>query len=177
VEAENLIRVGALAGLGPIPSLLRELKATAHMPGQLALFGAPTALEQDWSTAEQVAAQEELLGAGVTAHRLELVQDRIEKAGALTTVGAAARLGHKVRVAGSRQTWHRTPTARGDFIYFMSLEDLEGMLDVIIYGDVYRKHKSAFATGGPFVIEGTVELDPTRGEPAIHAERVWPLAP
>ncbi len=174
-EAENLVRVGALAGLGTIPALLRELTATAHAPGQMALFGLPPASEPEWSLAEQVAAQEELLGAGVSAHRLELVQDRIEKAGALTTVGAAARLGEKVRVAGTRQTWRRTPTTRGDYLYFMSLEDLEGMLDVVIFGDVYRRHKRAFDTGGPYIIEGTVELDPGRGEPAIRAERVWPL--
>jgi DNA-directed DNA polymerase III PolC len=174
-EAENLVRVGALAGLGTIPALLRDLSATARRPGQMALFGVPAQEGPDWSLAEQVAAQEALLGAGVAAHRLELVKDRIEKAGALTTVGAAARLGEKVRVAGMRQIWRRTPTTRGDYIYFMSLEDLEGMLDVVIFGEVYRRNKAAFATGGPYVLEGVVELDPGHGEPAIRAEKVWPL--
>jgi DNA polymerase-3 subunit alpha len=176
VEAENLIRVGALAGLGPIPALLREVKATARMPGQMALFGPPASSEADWSLDEQVAAQEALLGAGVSAHRLELVQDKIAATGALTTVAAAARVGERVRVAGMRQTWRRVATSRGGFMYFMSFEDLDGMLDVILYDDVYRRDRAALADGGPFVVEGTVELDPTRGEPAIRAERLWPLA-
>jgi DNA polymerase-3 subunit alpha len=156
--------------------LLRELKTGGGQPGQLALFGLPSADEPDWTLVERVAAQEELLGVGVDAHPLELVADRVAKSGALTCVAAAAKLGQKVRVAGVRQMWHRTPAQRRDYIYFMSLEDLEGMLDVVIFGDVYRKHRAAFETRGPFVIEGDVELDPGRGEPAIRAEKVWSLA-
>ena len=176
LEAENLARVGALRGLGTIPAMLRDLRSGAAKPGQLALFGLAAAVEEpEWSLAERVAAQEELLGAAVDANPLELHADRIAKSGALTTVAAAAQLGRKVRVAGLRQTWNRTPTTRGDFIYFMTLEDLEGMLDVVISGDVYRKFKRAFDLGSPFVLEGTVELDPGRGEPAIRAERVWSL--
>jgi DNA polymerase-3 subunit alpha len=73
-----------------------------------------------------------------------------------------------------RQSWIRAASAkRGDFIYFMSLEDLEGMLDVTIFGDVYRRYRSVLSASGPFVIEGLVERDAERGEPALRAERVW----
>jgi len=173
-EAENLVRVGALEGLGRIPALLRELKAGDWSPGQFALFESEPQDEEDWSLGEKVAAQEELLGASVAAHPLELMADKIAEAGALTTVGAVASVGQRVRVAGMRQTWRRfASTRRGDYLYFMSLEDLEGMLDVVIFGDVYRRYRSALSTPGPFVIEGMVELDPARGEPVIRAERVW----
>jgi DNA polymerase III alpha subunit len=175
-EVENLVRVGALAGLGTIPALLAELKATAHQPGQLTLFGGPESqAPDDWTLAERVAAQQALLGAGVDAHQLELVADKIEKAGALTTVAAAARLGQVVRVAGMRQTWRRTRTVSGDYLYFMSFEDLEGMLDVVIAGEVYRRYRSALGAGAPLVLEGRVDLDPRQNEPFIRAERLWPL--
>jgi len=59
---------------------------------------------------------------------LELAAGPITAAGALTTVEAAARLGSRVKVAGMRQTWRRSVTTRGDYIYFMAMEDLEGML-------------------------------------------------
>jgi DNA polymerase III alpha subunit len=175
-EAENLIRVGALEGLGAIPALLREVKAGNWQPGQFALFDSAPANADDWTLAEKVAAQEALLGASVAAHPLELHSARIAKAGALTTVGAAARLGQHVRVAGMRQTWVRSATARGGFIYFMTLDDLEGQLDVVIFEDVYRKSKNALTnSAGPFVIEGTVELDSARDEPALRAEKIWRL--
>ncbi len=175
-EADHLVRVGALEGLGTIPGLLAQLKTSARRPGQLALFDAPAESAEDWTTAEKVAAQEMLLGASVTAHPLELVAERIGRAGALTTVGAAGRVGQRVRVAGMRQTWRRTRTAKGGYLYFMALEDLDGMLDVVISGEVYQRHRTAFSGPGPYVLEGTVELDTRRGEPFIRAERAWPLA-
>jgi DNA polymerase III subunit alpha len=174
-EAEHLIRVGALEGLGSIPALLSLLKTSARHPGQLALFETPEISGEDWTLAEKVAAQEQLLGASVTAHPLELVAGRIAKAGALTTVGAAGRLGQRVRVAGMRQTWRRTRTARGGYLYFMALEDLEGMLEVVISGEVYQQYQTALSKPGPYVLEGTMELDENRGEPVIRAERVWRL--
>jgi DNA polymerase III subunit alpha len=176
-EADSLIRVGALDGLGSIPALLAQLKTSARRPGQMALFEVPDESGDDWTLAEKLAAQEALLGASVTAHPLELAADRIGRAGALTTVNAAGRVGQRVRVAGMRQTWRRTRTAQGGYIYVMALEDLEGMLDVVIPGDTYQRYRSAFSQPGPYVLEGTVELDPHRGEPVIRAEHIWPLAP
>jgi DNA polymerase-3 subunit alpha len=174
-EADSLVRVGALDGMGSIPALLSDLKAEPRLPGQLALFGLEAPAVPDWPLAEKVAAQEALLGVGVDAHPLELFTDRLARGGALTTVQAASRLGRRVRVAGMRQSWHRAPTVRGDFIYFMSLEDLEGMLDVVIFPDVYRRHRAALSDPGPYVLEGLVEMDSARGEPAIRAERIWRL--
>lgn len=175
-EADHLIRVGALEGLGSIPTLLAQLKTSARRPGQLALFDTPAQSGEDWTVGEKVAAQETLLGASVTAHPLELVAERIGRAGALTTVGAAGRVGQRVRVAGMRQTWRRSCTVQGGYIYFMALEDLDGMLDVVIPGEVYQRYRTAFSGPGPYVLEGMVELNARQGEPVIRAERIWPLA-
>jgi DNA polymerase III alpha subunit len=173
-EAEYLIRVGALEGLGVIPSLLHQLKTHEWQAGQFNLFATETTAEDDWSLAEKVTAQEELLGASVAAHPLELVAERLAKGGALTTLMAASKLNQRVRVAGMRQTWVRSATSRGGFIYFMTLEDLEGQLDVVILEDVYRKSKAALSNSvGPFAMEGIIELDESRGEPTLRAEKIW----
>jgi DNA-directed DNA polymerase III PolC len=176
VEAENLARVGALEGFGPISALLRQLAAGGWRGGQMPLFtlDAPAA-EDDWPLADKVAAQEALLGVGVIAHPLELAAAQIATAGALTTVEAAGRLGQRVRVAGMRQTWRRSRTISGDYIYFMAMEDLEGMLEVVIAGNVYRAGREALKGPGPYLLEGTVELDREKGEPFIRAERVGKL--
>jgi DNA polymerase-3 subunit alpha len=175
-EAETLIKVGALEGFGPIPTLLRVLKGEDWQAGQMALFESSTDDGEDWPLAEKAGAQEELLGVGLVAHPLELMSGAIAEAGALTTVSAAGRVGQRVKVAGMRQTWHRTRTVRGDYIYFMSLEDLEGTLDVVIFGDVYQRHRPALASGaGPFIIEGMLESDSEREEPILRAEKVWRL--
>jgi DNA polymerase III alpha subunit len=130
-----------------------------------------------------VAAQEAILGVGVAAHRLELFARQIAAAGAVTTVEAAARLGQPVRVAGMRRTWHRSaspgtagkPGMSGGYTYFMSLEDLEGLLEVVISAEIYRRSRAALSTPGPYIVEGRVELDPEIGELFIRAERIVQL--
>ncbi len=175
IEVDNLVRAGALEGFGTIPTLLRQLEHGGWQGGQLSLFAMGEEQQDDWSLEQKVTAQEELLGTGVIAHPLELVKDQIAAANALNTVDAAARLEQQVRVAGMRQTWRRSITTRGDYIYFMSLEDLEGMLDIVITSEVYRRSKTALSTPGPYVIEGRVDLDDQRGEPFIRADRIWSL--
>jgi len=174
-EAENLARAGALEGFGAIPVLLRQIASASWRGGQLPLFAETFTDGEEWSLAEKVAAQEAVLGVGVVAHPLELVAEEIMASGALTTVEAASQIGKRVRVAGMRQTWRRSLTARGDYIYFMSLEDLEGMLDVVIVSEVYRHNRAALSSPGPYIIEGIVELDKGEVEPSIRAEKVEPV--
>lgn len=175
VEAENLVKVGALDDFGTIPVLLHQLEHGGWKGGQLSLFSMGESSAEDWSLAQKVQAQEEILGMGVIAHPLEQVEKQIAEAGALSTVDAASRLEQHVRVAGMRQIWRRSRTTRGEYIYFMSLEDLEGMLDVVITAEVYRQSKAALSTAGPYVVEGRVDMDSQRGEPFIRAERIWAL--
>ena len=175
VEAENLVRAGALEGFGTIPALLQRLKGGGWRGGQLALFEPDGPAGEDWSLEQKVAAQEAVLGASLAAHPLELQAGRLAAAGAVSTVEAAARLGQRTRVAGMRQTWRRSHTARGDYIYFMALEDLEGMLEVVLSAEVYRRGRQALSSPGPYVIEGTVLFDEEKGEPFIRAERVEAL--
>lgn len=179
LEVENLVKVGALGKFGTIPGLLKQIQTGSWRARQLRLFSIeedlPHEIEEDWSIKEKVDAQQALLGVSVVAHPLELVADRIADAGALSTVDAAASLGKQVRVAGMRLTWRRNYTTHGDYIYFMSLEDLEGMLDIVLFSDVHRRYRKVFSSPGPYVIEGVVEMNEARGEPFLRAERVWQL--
>ena len=176
-EANNLIRCGALDGLGPIPALLRQVESGGWRPGQLSLFdqagfGQAEISGEDWSLIEKVAAQEEILGISVDAHPLELAADRIAAAGVISTLEAAERVGSRVRVAGMRLSGRRSRTAKGEMMAFLTLEDLEGMLDVVVFPDAYRRSRSALSGPGPFLVEGTMVTEANRAEPLLHAERV-----
>lgn len=173
-EVENLVRCGAAEGLGTIPALLDKLKTGGWRGGQLSLFSSDETLD-DWPVERKAAAQEAILGVSVIAHPLELHASQIATSQAITTLEAAQRLGQHVRVAGMRQTWRRTRTSQGGYLYFMSLEDLEGMLDVLLFEDVYRRYRQELRAGGPYVIEGLVETNPVTVEPVIRAERITSL--
>jgi error-prone DNA polymerase len=176
IEAENLIQAGALEGFGSIPSLLRQAGAGSWQGGQLPLFDMQTwglaGEVEDWSLAEKMAAQNAVLGVSVIAHPLDLAAEAIRKAGAINTVEAAARIGQRARVAGVRQMWRRSAGEHGEIIYLMSFEDLEGMLEVLIPGSVYRRYQNEISGDIPFLVEGEILLNPSIGEPFIRAERL-----
>jgi DNA polymerase-3 subunit alpha len=174
-EAQNLVKVEALEGFGTIPTLLHRLSLGGWQGGQLSLFGAPDVSQEDFSIAEKAQAQEEILGASVVAHRLELYTNQISESKAMTTVEAAGRIGQQARVAGIRQFWRRSSTSKGEAIYFMSLEDLEGTLQVVISAETYRRCRNELRLVGPFVVEGSMEMDSRQIEPSLRADRIWAL--
>ena len=173
-EAENLARVGALEGLGRIPSILRRLEGHRWQAGQRSLFdwGEPEPEEEDWSVEAKVSAQQELLGASLEADPLELAADRIAAAGAISTLEAAARIGQRVTVAGLRQSSHRSRTSKGEIMMFLTLEDLAGMLDLVLFPDAYRQAQAAISSNKPLLVIGKVEMDASRGEALMRVERV-----
>jgi DNA polymerase-3 subunit alpha len=178
-EAEDLARVGAFEGLGAIPAVLRRLQSGGWQAGQPSLFEWSTfggmANGEDWTLEQKVAAQEELLGISLDAHPLELAADKISSAGAITTVEAAGRVGQRVTVAGIRQSGHRSRTAKGLLMLFMTLEDLAGMLDVAVFPEVYRQARGFIHSPEPFLVTGVIKTDPGRSEPLLMAEKVMRL--
>ncbi len=193
-EAADLVRVGALDGFGTIPELLQRLQGAGPRKrsgkpgpaGQLSLFEYPQSGheylpggikeqeggEEDWTQEQKVAAQEALLGVSLEAHPLELVAEKIRASGAITTIEAAGQIGQRVTVAGLRQSGHRSRTARGEYMMFLTLEDLAGMLDVVLFPDTYRRSKEAVQSSSPLLVTGVVEMDASRGEPLLRAEKL-----
>jgi len=176
-EAENLVKVGALEGLGAIPALLSALEKGIWRSGQPSLFSlTPNDFSgEDWSLTQKLDAQIELLGIGVDAHPLERYQQQIQAAGVVSTLQAVERIGQPVRVAGIRQSIHRSRTAHGEVMAFLSIEDQEGMLDLVVFPGVYRRFRHVFSSQIPFIVEGVVELDEDHTEPYLLVQKVEPL--
>jgi DNA polymerase III subunit alpha len=172
-EAENLIRVGALEGLGTIPALLSGLEEGIWRSGQPSLFSIESSAysSDDWSLEQKLDSQVALLGIGVEAHPLELFRDQIHAAGAISTLEAVERIGQQVRVAGIRQSMHRSRTAQGELMAFLSIEDQQGMLDLVVFPVVYEQHRSVLSSRNPLIVEGVIELDESHTEPFLRVER------
>ena len=180
VEAENLVSVSALDGLGTIPALLQQLEnGVGWRKDQLPLFAADQWVSddnhEDWTLEQKVDHEEAILGAGVTAHRLDLVAGKVAAAGAISTLDAAGKTDQRVRIAGTRQSWRRAGSARGEAVYFMSLEDLDGSINVFITSEVHKRHQHVFSSLRPFLVEGILEMNQAAGEPSLRAEKAWRL--
>jgi DNA polymerase III alpha subunit len=172
-EAVNLAKVGAMDGFGNIPGILRRLQS-GWQAGQMSLFGRVD-VGQDWTLEQKVAAQMKILGASLDAHPLELGAKKIATTGAITTLEAAERIGRRVTVAGVRQTSHHSRTAKGESMLFLTLEDLHGTLDSILFPDAYRAAKSLLGSSAPLLVTGIMEMDTDRGVSFLRVERVIQL--
>lgn len=172
-EAENLIRVGALEGLGSIPRLLETLRSGVWRKNQPGLFDwdQPQQAAPDWERSDLAAAQEQILGISLSLHPLERYQTELNHYEVCSTAQAVEHSGQSVIIAGMRITSRRTRTGKGELMFFLSLEDLEGMLDVVFFPAVYRAYRQELHGAGPFLIRGTVEMDES-GEPWLRAEKV-----
>ncbi len=173
-EAESLAKVGALEGLGTIPAILRRLES-GWKAGQPGLFTWNDLDGEDWTLEAKVAAQQELLGISLAAHPLELLIDKITAARAISTLDAVERIGQRVTIAGVRQTSHRSRTAKGEPMLFLTLEDLSGMLEVVFFPNAYRQAKEMVSSSQPLLVTGTMEMDVSKGEPFLRAERAASL--
>ncbi len=175
-EAENLARVGAYDGFGTIPSILQRLQGSSWRAGQPSLFdwgiSNSGANPQDWTMEQKMFAQRELLGISVEAHPLEFLSDQIAATGAISTSEAVSRIGQKVSVAGIRQSGHRSRTGKGELMMFFTLEDLSGVLDVVVFPEVYRSAHNIFHSSDPFLVTGTIKLEDGRNEPLLIANKI-----
>ena len=172
VEAENLARVGALEGFGTIPVILARLGRGGWQQGQPALFDFPVpGTGADWPLDERVAAQETILGAGLDAHPLDLLDpDRVAGLGAKPVSDESLIVGEPVKVIGIRQSLQRFFHA-GETRFLLELEGPLGFVPVLIRSEVYSRIRGA-PGNAPLIVSGSVRYDDLWGMPVIAADQV-----
>lgn len=174
VEVENLVQAGGLDGFGNIPAMLQSISTGSWRKDQFSLFDWQLTgeSEEDWTLAERAQAQEKILGVSVDVHPLELVKDQIQTAGAISSSQVGVMIGKSIVVAGLRLSSHRARTARGELMLSLSLEDLDGMLEIVFFPPVYQQFRQVLSSNGPFLIRGIVEQNSDEGDFWLRAEKV-----
>jgi DNA-directed DNA polymerase III PolC len=175
-EAESLIKVGALGGLGTIPGLLDQIQATSWRYRQPYLFEVPiTGEDEEWDLPKRVAAQEAILGIEVDAHPLEVVADQVAHAGGVTTLEAFSQEEGAARVVGICQTLQRFHTPEEQAFYILELEDQVGVLNVFLTPQQRNQYRSILSSRQPLVVEGSMNLAHSSGEPVLRCKNIEPL--
>jgi DNA polymerase III subunit alpha len=145
--------------------------------GQESLFGGideaewsqePQLLEiAPWGDRERLANEKELLGFYVSGHPLGEVAKELARYTDCTGTTTEGRNGREVRIGGLLVGLRETRTKRGKRMGFGTLEDLEGIFDLVIFSDPYNLYfdllRSAESGGDlgegpiPLLISGTLE--------------------
>lgn len=115
--------------------------------------------------------QENVLPISGPATVMRALRGRAQAAGILSAVQARRRTGY-LRVTGFPLMPHRPPTRSGKTVVFLSLEDETGLLDLILFEDVYQRTGGVLFDGttGPLLAAGRLRRE--RGAPVLQVERI-----
>ena len=173
-EAQNLVRVGALSGLGSTPEMLATATSGGWRYGQRSLFDtAPQRSEtSEPEIVDRAASQKEILGAFVDIHPLDMLpQTTWERYTPIKAGAAAQRMDETVRVLGMRLTTQRF-FQDGESRLVLELEDRSGVLPVILTKNQQRQYRQILSGSAALLVEGEMQMDPYWQIPVMALHKV-----
>ncbi|OFX31598.1 MAG: DNA polymerase III subunit alpha [Armatimonadetes bacterium RBG_16_67_12] len=177
---ESLIKAGAFDSLGrPRALLLQEIDAAmsggqrlarSRAESQTGLFelgesapapataGRPGDIEE-FSKAELLAMERDMLGMYISSHPLAHVRDRLSQR-ITATVGQLSEMRDRsdVVVGGLITALKRTTTKNGAAMAFMTLEDLTGSVEVIVFPKTYEQSSLSLRRDAIVVVRGRLDV-------------------
>lgn len=156
---ENLIMIGAFDSFGlPRRQTLWQLgllEKTGPEQLPLGLTGSRVSLP-DMVQLEEMKLDYEIQGLSTTYHPMNALGQEISGNGILKSSDLAGiSEGERVRCAGYVVTRQRPATAKG--FSFLTLEDEEGMMNVILKPDVFEKYRQVFRLELLVEVEGVIQ--------------------
>ncbi|HEY3490742.1 MAG TPA: DNA polymerase III subunit alpha [Candidatus Deferrimicrobiaceae bacterium] len=181
---ESLAKAGAFDSIDPdrgrlvdmIPSMIdaAQREAKRKESGQFALFGVSTPADSDkassgkekdapapeplWTRKERLAHEKEALGFYITGHPLDAFAGEIELfANTSTAQIGELRSGAEVKVGGVINSVKEKLTKKGDKYAILTIEDREGIIEVLVWAETYKECIDACSSEEPIFLIGRVE--------------------
>lgn len=112
----------------------------------------------EWSSRERLSYEKESLGFYITGHPLtEYMEDLKTRTTLDTTTLKMMEDGKEVTFGGVVSSLRETVTKKGDKMGFVTIEDLKGIVPVIVFSDVYSQAHSLLTGDEPVFVRGTID--------------------
>ena len=189
---ENLIKCGAFDSMGEkrsnLMSMLEDSLETAQRVqrdrdmGQISLFGTleitpnnRTHKAEEWSEKDLLRYEKESLGFYITGHPLTPFKKELKLSANVTTQSISeVKNGKNISIGGIVIRTRSQITKKGDRMAYITLEDLQGSVEVILFPDVYKEYTSFLETEDPILIKGSAKVEDEGTK--IIAKKIIPLA-
>lgn len=177
---ESLIKCGAFDLTGApraamFESLDRAMEMAAshqrdRMTGQSRIFdlldsktdASPAKLVDvpEWPERQLLAFEKESLGFYITGHPLAQFETLLKQYASFDTASLAeVKDKQEVRIGGVAAKLREITTKRGDRMGFVTLEDLKGSVEVVVFSDVYAQSHLLIKSERPFFVIGQADND------------------
>ncbi len=128
-----------------------------------------------------IAMEKEMLGVYVTGHPLDTYADRIRDIATITTdelthgeEGDLSKDGMAVTMGGIISGRRTLITKKNNMMAFLQVEDLYGTIEVIVFPNVYERHRELLQEDRVVIIKGTVNCKEEE-TPKILADKIFPI--
>lgn len=175
-EAESLAACGALDRFGyNRPQLMWLIQnKQAEVQGDLLTGLEARRLEAppvpDYPLEERLRREQESLDFTVSAHPLALYAGRARAEKTVPAAEFRRWRGKAVSALGWLVHSKRTRTQRGDYMMFMSMEDLSGAFETVLFPQTYDRFGAVLRGQGPYLVFGKVVSD--AGVLSLNAQEV-----
>jgi len=115
--------------------------------------------DNDFTIEERCIAEYESFDYMVTKHPLEFFTEWNDKLSLVGSDQMKNNLGKKVKMIGWYMTSKRIRTKKGEIMKFLSLEDLTGTFEAVIFPKVYSVVAENTLSMGPYIVEGIIDKD------------------
>ncbi len=178
---ESLIKAGAFDTIEPsrgkaftiFPELMEkvQLMKKKEADPQMGLFGEKAPADiirleidlegvRDWSEKEKMLYEKESLGFYITGHPLDQHDALLSDVNVETTSSLQHRhQGERVTVAGVVNNLREKRTRRDEVMAIVFFEDREGIVEVIVFPNLYGVSDHIIKSADPFFVSGRVERD------------------
>jgi DNA polymerase-3 subunit alpha len=139
--------------------------------GQASLFGTEEIVSQRgtsygdlpemdaWSDKVKLGFEKEALGFYITGHPLGRYQEVIRRFANCSTADISERADkEEVRLCGIVSGIRDLMTKKGERMAFVTLEDLNGFVEMVVFPDIYRDAAEWLHSEQPLLVTGTVEV-------------------
>jgi DNA polymerase-3 subunit alpha len=129
----------------------------------------------EWDQSERLKQERELTGFYISSHPLAHYEATIQALATATTIGLPELSdGREVKLCGIVTTVKSMLTKKGDRMAYLTLEDLQGVVEVIVFPDLYKNAADLIVPERLVRITGTID----RGDKGmkIRGSKIEPLA-
>ena len=173
-RTEELIKCGAMDCLNATrPTLLRHLdiyfkhkklldeNSSDLFVNESIKLEKETVTEREFSVEERCMYEYEYFGYMVSRHPLHFFEDEINSSGIINASQMRGYHNRNVKMIGWYMTSKRIKTSKGEIMKFLSLEDLTGTFEAVLFPKSYALYAELTMSMGPYLIEGKVDASET----------------
>jgi DNA-directed DNA polymerase III PolC len=117
----------------------------------------------DYTLQEKLRLEQEVIGFSVSRNEMELYGDILGKQGVTNSSELAQHAGREVTIAGVVVAGRRHTTKGGEPMLFFTLQDVNGIIETVLFPEAYKENGEVLANGGygPYLVRGVVQVSGT----------------